>query len=298
MAEEAIQGLQVGIRYPDGRTEQLVIDADTVLVGSGAHCEVRLPAEHAAIEHVALSLMAGGVHAQARSLSPYPTINGAGFVQTPVLPDSVIGVGGIQLWVAATSLQDRQQQVIRKKAQKTSPLTYVAAAVGLPLAAYLLLAAPATETTQAAQGTPPALWGDPVSTCPQTSREAALVVALDKFSIGSGKRERRPFQVEDGVAAVPLFETAAACFRVAGQQGAGAEAQRDAQDLRAKINEDYRAHQVRLEHALTVQDWATAQREVTVLRAFTQGKQGAYVVWLSNLDRRLELKLDRKEGSS
>lgn len=298
MPEEALQGLQFVIRYPDGRTEQLVVDADTVLVGSGAHCEVRLPAEHAALEHVALSLVAGGVHAQARSLSPHPTINGAGFVQTPVLPDSVIGVGGMQLWVTTVDLQERQQQVIRKKKQTTSPLTYVAAIVGLPLAAYMILAEPSKDRTQMVQGTPPALWGDPVNTCPQSSHDAALAVALDKYSVASGKRERRPFHVEDGVAAVPLFETASACFRVAGQTAAATEAQKAAQDLRSKINEDYRAHQVRLEHALTVQDWATAQQEVSVLRAFTEGKQGQYVVWLSNLARRLELKLGRKEGSS
>jgi len=298
MPEEALQGLQFVIRYPDGRTEQLVVDADTVLVGSGAHCEVRLPAEHAALEHVALSLVAGGVHAQARSFSPHPTINGAGFVQTPVLPESVIGIGGVQLWVSTVDLQERQQQVIRKKKQTTSPLTYVAAIVGLPLAAYMILAEPATDRTQMVQGTPPALWGDPVNTCPQSSHDAALAVALDKYSVASGKRERRPFHVEDGVAAVPMFETASACFRVAGQTAAAGEAQRAAQDLRSKINEDYRAHQVRLEHALTVQDWATAQQEVSVLRAFTEGKQGQYVVWLSNLDRRLELKLGRKEGSS
>jgi hypothetical protein len=298
MAQEALLGLQIVIRYPDGRTEHFVVDANSVLVGSGAHCEVRLPPEHAAIEHLSISLVAGGVHAQARSLSPHPTINGVGFVQTPVLAESVIGVGAVQLWASAVELVDQQHQVIHKKKQKTSPITYVAAIVGLPLAGYMLLAEPPGDAPQPVQGTPPALWGDPVAACPQQPRDAALAVATDKFSVATGKRERRPFHVEDGVAAVPLFETASACFRVAGQNAASSEAARDARDLRAKINEDYRAHQVRLEHALTVQDWQTAQSEVAVLRAFTEGKQGPYVLWLSNLDRQLQVKLGRKEGSS
>jgi hypothetical protein len=298
MAQEALQGLQIVIRYPDGRTEQFVVDANSVTVGSGAHCEVRLPPEHAAIEHVTISLVAGGVHAQARSLSPHPTINGVGFVQTPVLPESVIGVGAVQLWASAVELADHRKEVIRKKTQKTSPITYIAAIVGLPLAAYMLLAEPPGDGPQTVQGTPPVLWADPIASCPQQARDAALAVAADKFSVAIGKRERRPFHVEDGVAAVPLFETAAACFRTAGQNAASGEAAKDARDLRARINEDYRAHQVRLEHALTVQDWQTAQSEVAVLRAFTAGKQGPYVLWLSNLDRRLQVKLGRKEGSS
>lgn len=298
MPQEALLGLQIVVRYPGGRSEQLVVDADSVLVGSGAHCEVRLPSEHAAIEHVQLSLVAGGVHAQARSFSPHPTIDGVGFMQTPVQPESVIGIGGVQLSVQAVHLADHAHEVIHKKKQKTSPITYLVAAIGFPLAIYMLVEAPSGNSAQAVQGTPPALWNEPVATCPQSARDAALSVALDKFGVATGKRERRPFHVEDGVAAVPLFETAAACFRVAGQPAAATEASKDAADLRTKINEDYRAHQVRLEHALTVHDLATAQREVIVLRALTEGKQGQYVVWLSNEDRQLRIDLGRKEGSS
>jgi len=297
MTDQILQGLQIVVRYPDGRTEQLVVDADTVLVGSGAHCEVKLPAEHAAVEHLTLSLVSGGLHAYARSLAPHPTIDGTGFVQAPVLPESVIGVGGVQLSAMAVELQD-QLEIIRKRAQKTSPVTYVAAALGLGIAAYLISLAPKGDTSQMPQGVPPLLWDDPVSSCPQASREAALAVAVEKFSVASGKRERRPFHVEDGVAAVPLFETAAACFRIADQAPAVGEAEKAARDLRAKVNEDYRAHQVRLEHALTVEDMTVAQQEVGVLRSFTQGKQGVYVMWLSNLDRRLQVMLGRKEGTS
>src|SRR5438477_2368757 len=113
---EAAQGLRADLRYPDGHAEQLTIDADSVLIGSGAHCEIRLPPEHAAIEHVAISLVGGGVYAQARSLDPHPTINGAGFVRTPVLPDSILGVGAVQIRVIAIALAD-QAVVIHKKTQ-------------------------------------------------------------------------------------------------------------------------------------------------------------------------------------
>jgi hypothetical protein len=297
MSDAVLQGMQIDVHYPDGRSEQLFVDADRVLIGSGSHCEVRLPAENAALEHVRLSLIAGGVHAQARSLSPHPTIDGTGFVRSPVQPDSVLGVGGVKLWAAAVELED-QRAVIRKRTQKTSPLAYVALAVGVAITGYLISIAPEAEPSPMAPGDPPALWDEPTGACPQASHDAALAVALDKFDVAGGKRERRPFRVEDGVAAVPLFETAAACFRVAGEKAASSEADDDARDLRAKVNEDYRAHQVRLEHALMVEDWPVAQQEVGVLRELTRGRRGQYVAWLSNLDRRLQLKLGRAEGAS
>jgi len=130
------------------------------------------------------------------------------------------------------------------------------------------------------------------------SADQALALALEKKVVAEGKRERRPFHVQDGVAAVPLFETVSACFRVANDATSAQNASSAAAQLRAKIDEDYRAHQVRLEHALNVNDLATAQKEVSVLRAFTEGKSGPYVQWLSNLDRKLQQKVGRKEKTS
>jgi len=298
---EAIQGLTIAIRFPDGRAEKLVIDTDRVLVGSGAHCEVRLPPEVAAVEHVELSLKGAGagVHAQARAMHPLPTINGTGFTQTPVSPDAVIGIGQVQIWASQTLIAD-DTNVIRKKAQTTSPMTYVLALIALPLAAYILLLDDAQERSAAAPTEVPALWGAGANeaSCPQNAPDQALALAQEKRLVAEGKRERRPFHVQDGVAAVPLFETAAACFRTAGQAMAASDMTSAAATLRTKVNEDYRAHQVRLEHALTVSDLPTAQKEVATLRAFTEGKAGPYVVWLSNLERRLQLKLGRNEGKS
>src|SRR4051812_37928605 len=97
---EPIQGIKVVLRFPDGRVSELVIDADRVIVGSGGHCEVRLPHEMAAVEHVSLTIHGTGVHAQARVMKPLPTINGSGFTQTPVAPDAVIGVGPVTIWAS------------------------------------------------------------------------------------------------------------------------------------------------------------------------------------------------------
>jgi hypothetical protein len=297
MADEPGEGLEIVLRHPNGRVEQIVVDASSVLIGSGAHCDVRLPPEHAAVEHVTLSLVGGAVHAHARSLDPYPTINGAGFLRTPVLPDAVLGVGPVQIRATVIHVAD-QKLVIHKRAEGMSPLTYVLVAIGLPIGIYLVVAGGPPDLTQSPPGSPPPLWEAPITTCPQNGRDAAFAIGIDKLNIALAKRERRPFHVEDGVAAVPLFETAAACFGVARQLEAAADAARSAQELRSKVNDDYRAHQVRLEHALTVKDWAGAQKEVKVLRALTDGRQAGYVEWLSNLARRLTLQLGHKEKTS
>ncbi|MFO0677793.1 MAG: hypothetical protein U0169_14750 [Polyangiaceae bacterium] len=295
MKNEENKGLQFRIVYPDGKVDKLVVDSDNVLVGSGAHCEIRLPREKAAVEHVAVTMVGGGVHAQARALDPLPTVNGSGFMQSPLLADAAMGIGDVQIFVEVVSIEGGAD-VIRKNAQKTSPITYVAALLAIPLAGYILLVDEEDGTSAPAPKDVPALWGEPVRTCREQAPDQALASAIERKVVAEGRRERRPFHVQDGVAAVPIFETAAACFTQAGKPDLAKDAEADAVNLRARVTEDYRAHQVRLEHALTVQDFPTAQKEVRVLRAFTEGLGGSYVVWLSNLERQLKLRQSRKDS--
>jgi hypothetical protein len=54
------------------------------------------------------------------------------------------------------------------------------------------------------------------------------------------------------------------------------------------MSNEYLVHRVRLEHALDVEDAATAQREVKILRRLTVGKRGGYIDWLGIVERQLE----------
>ena len=286
-----MSALEFRIRHPDGRMEQVVVDSERVLVGSGAHCEVRLPPEHAAVEHLLFTHMGRGVHAQARALQPPPTLNGSPFTQAPVLPTSVVGVGGVALQVAPAQV-DGGAVVVKKKQEKTSAMTYVLVALALPLAGYLLLV---DEEGAAAVGPPPkapALFDKADVKCPHAG-EQALAFARDKRLLAQAKRERSPFHVADGVAAPPIFDLAAACFRASGDgAGAGQAAEMDeaAKKMREALSQDYKAHQMRLEHSLAVKDYATAQREARMLLSMVEGTEGKYQEWLSNLDRKLELR--------
>jgi len=291
-----VQGLRFVVRHPGGQSELLTVDSDHVLIGSGAHCEVRVPAEQSAVEHVEVVMAAGGmVSAQARTLDRLPTINGVGFEQSSIHEGDVLGVGAIQIQITVVEIEDNPN-VIKKKQQKTSPMTYVLALIAIPLAAYVLLMDDDERPGAKIPKEFPELWGPQVTVCPQAAPDQAAAFALEKRVLADGRRERRPFHVQDGVAAVPLYEIAAACFKTAGETAAENESATAAEDLRRKVGEDYRAHRMRLEHALAVNDLITAQKEVRVLRAFTEGRSGPYVVWLGNLERQLQLKLGEKRS--
>ncbi len=269
------------------------MDAERVLIGSGAHCEIRLPVDQAAIEHVLVQLGPAGATAEARSFNPPPTLNGSPFSKVQLMPDAVLGVGHVQIAIGVTEVAGDAGLVVKKQ-EKTSPLTYILAAIAIPISLYVIL----SDNGDAGSGAPPKefpkLFDAPMTTCPQQNPEQAAAFAADKLELADARRERRAFHVQDGVAAVPLFEEAAACFKAGGDPQSAKDAEQAAVDLRAKVEEDYRTHRVRLEHAMAVKDWPTAQKEVRVLLDFTEGKQGDYVSWLSTVDRRLQLKYGKK----
>lgn len=288
-----MNGLKFHIRHADGKLEELVIDSDRVLIGSGAYCEIRLPPEEAAVEHVAIHVTAEGVQAQARAAQPYPTLNGMPFAQTLLPAGAVLGVGRVQITLAMVEVTDAASLITRRK-QRTSPLTYILALLALPLAAYLLLVDDEEPVAPKPPDEFPALWDGTVTSCPQRTADQAAALAAEKLALASARRERRPFRVQDGVAAVPLYETAASCFRAAENVDLAREASEAAAHLRTEMDSDYRTHRVRLEHALSVGDFKSAHKETRVLIAMTEGRQGEYVTWLSNLDRKLQLKFGRK----
>jgi hypothetical protein len=284
-----MQALKFDIRHPDGRTDELRIEGERALIGSGAHCEIRLPLDQAAVEHVAIQLTPAGVFADARSFQPPPTLNGSPFQRTQILPGSVLGVGYTQITVSVLEVAGGADAA-KAKEQKTSPLTLLMALIVMPLALYIIFQDPPGDTVGRAPREIPELWGPPTAACPQHAPEAAMAKGVEDFTKAASKQERRPFYIPDGVQAVPLYEEASACFQTAGDPNQSKRSAALAAKLRTDIAEDFRTHRVRLEHALATKRYETAQREVRVLLAFLQGKEGDYVEYLSALERKLRLK--------
>jgi hypothetical protein len=284
--------IRIQLRYADGKQEELAIEAERALIGSGAHCEVRLPADAARVEHVAVQLTPTGVFAQALTFDPPPMVSGLPFTQGALLPDTALVVGNVEIYVQSSEAKTAGS-VVRTSSQKSSPLTLVLLALLIPLGAYVLL----MDDEQSGIAEPPkkvpALWEAGALGCPQKNETQALATANERVALADTKRERSPFDVKEGVMAVPLYEVAAACYKVAGD-ARSEEAKASAEAIRSKLSEDYRTHTVWLEHCLKAQDWRGAQREVALLLAFTEGKKGEYVTWLSNLDRQLRIKYGQR----
>ena len=283
--------LRFQIQHSNGRQEQVTVEAERALIGSGAHCEIRLPIDQAAVEHILIQVGAGGVFAQALSFEPAPTIGGVPFTQAPLPPDVVLGVNQTQMLVSITGDAVAGGGVGRKEKGKTNPMLIIAAMAGACLVAYMFLGGD-DDVRRIEPQEYPKLWDQGAATCEKSPGEAAAF-ANEKRVVADSKRERRMFHVKDGVDAVPLYETAAACYDKAGDK-TNADAARDtANALRKELDDDYRTHRMRLQHAMQVKDMETARREVRTLIEMTEGKEGPYVSYLHVIERDLKQKLGR-----
>lgn len=280
--------LKFQTRLPSGQIEQLSVESERVLIGSGAHCEIRLPLDQARAEHILVELAPAGLFVRALSFEPQPTMNNVPFTQAPLPPGSVLGVSNTQIYIEVT--EGVGGPVVQQK-KKSSPVAMIALLLLLGAGGYLFLGDDSGEgAPKAAKLQPPELWTAPVAQCPYPGAQA-LAFARERMAVADAKRERRPFHVQDGVSAVPVYETAAACFRAGNEPGPGQLAEESAKYLRREMSDDFRTRRVRLDHALTVGDYVSAQKEVRVLLQFLEGKGGDYVTWLQNLDRKLKLEI-------
>jgi hypothetical protein len=289
--------LDINIARPDGRAEHLVIRHARVLVGSGAHCDIRIDGPAASREHLELELQGDKLLGRALCHAPPPLVQGVPLVAGALESGTQITVSGTRITV----------RLVREKGREVrSPLRRILASFAIALVACVLpvvVYAALRPVDDSVLGPPPqpvALWaGGPVTSCRFDAPDQALHLAKQMRTTGEAGRERYPFAIQDGVAAVTAFETAAACHRVGAQKrGQGdldlQEVGKDidaANALRTIVERDYHAHRVRLQHAVETDDLKSALLEVRTLRSMTGGLKGPYVEWLGMVERRLDLSL-------
>jgi hypothetical protein len=278
--------IQFDIRHPNGQREAIVVEGQRALIGSGSHCDVRLPMDQAAYEHVRIESIGGTLRAESVAEKPPATINGMPLTQSPLAADSVLGIGNVRIFVGHVSDLVEGAQLAAAKSKQSSPVMQIALVVGFGAAAYLLLAEPDNEIAPP-PAEAPVLFADVAPTCPQANPVQAVALGQEQLDIANAKRERMPFFVKDGVTAVGLYQVAAACFKVGGVASQATEAAEAATSLRKSLSDDFRARQLRLTYSLQVGDYPLARQDVTVLRAMTDGKKGPYVEWLATAAKQL-----------
>ncbi len=280
------------IRYTDGRKEVANVDGERAVVGHGAHCDVRLPLDQAANEHVVVEVVGGTVRVETKAFAPAATVNGLPFTTIPLTADVPLKIGSTSIFISLGEHGFDGAPVVRKKgdSEETSPFMKVLGVGVLVAGAYILFFMDDVTRSSQAPVQLPELFAAPVTTCPQTAPDQAWSLANAKRDIAEGKRERSPFVAKDGLQAVLLYEQAAACYRQANQPANAGEADKAAAQLRASLVQDFRARRVRLEHLMAVGDYELAKHDVAVLRAMTEGKQGSWVNWLANANQLVKQK--------
>lgn len=280
--------IQFDIRHANGQRETAVVEGQRALIGSASHCDVRLGMDQAAYEHVLIEAVGTTLRAEARAQQPPATIDGRELVAGALSPDSALGLGTTRLYVSFVPDALDGPQVSAKQ-QTSSPLLAFAMVAVFGALAYLLFwdgeskIAPPPSQVQA-------LFSAAPIACLHPDAVRAPAFAEEQTELAEGKQERLPFAIEDGVIAVGLYRLAESCFRVGGDAKRATEAEQAAALLEQDLSDEYRARRLRLSHLLTVEDYALANKDVTVLRALTSEKKGRYFEWLGHVAEQLKAK--------
>jgi hypothetical protein len=241
--------------------------------------------DQAAYEHVLVEVIGGTLRAEAKADNPPATINQMPLTASPLAADSVLGVGRVRLFI--TFVPDVAEGAsLGAQKKEGSPVVQLALVLAFAAAAFFLLAEEEVVIPPPPEETPE-LFVATAAPCPRTDAVQALAFAREQMDVAHGRRERMPFFVTDGVNAVADYQVAATCFKIAGATAEAEEATEAATTLRKDLTDDFRARRLRLSHALKLADYDLARKDVTVLRAMTHGRKGAYVEWLARTDKQL-----------
>lgn len=286
-----METFEFDILHADGRRERTTASAPRIVIGSGAHCDVRLSADQAAFEQVVIE-QAPGLPPRIAALvaMPLSTLDGAPVQgQTPP-PRSLLVIAGTRIQVTRVV----PQASVRASALPPAMVAKLAIIAGLAVAIGVLLTrgpAPAPPAPTAV----PQLFGAPPSACSRVDATEARATADDQRARGDAARERSPFDPREARVAVASYEMAAACYRQVQAADASADAAQCAARLREETTLDFRARRVRLERLLLVADYELAAQDVAVLGALTEGQTGEYPEFLASVQQTIKnRKMEKK----
>jgi hypothetical protein len=261
-----------------------IVDEPTALLGSAAHCDVRLGPDKVAPEQLAFEARNGAVYAQLRGVRPPVLLNRSPFHSGRLREDSVLSIGTLE--VRAT-LEHRYHSGKKSNEAKIQPIHV--ALIALTAVALVVAVLKLNKKSQVVSApVAPVLFSAQAPSCPEQAGDSALSAAYELLVQANGKRERAPFVPEDGLDAVPLYRTAASCYEAGGDVRSAAEARGIADTLQAFVERDYHLHQVRVYRASVAADFEMLASETSILAAYVKDSPGEYASWLDQLSRDLE----------
>lgn len=275
----------VVVRKPREAEERFEIEDMRVLVGSGAHCDIRLPID-AAYEHVLITQEAEAVVARPALRELTMLVDGDRSTERELQPGNVVTVGGSTIEVISL------EEIRTSGGKKASPLRHVAVALATVVVVFGFAIASSAGSTSTALAPPPP---DPApiaknGTCPETDRGLAGELARQKLGQAVDRQQRFRFHPSDGPESVRLFAMASTCFALAGDEANAADARLRAERMQVTIIEQFRVARVRLDRALTDGQAVQALQQIEFMRALlgTRDDTRAYVEWLIVLQSKVE----------
>lgn len=269
-----------------GKIAGYEIHGARVLVGSGSHCDVRLYPEDAAPEQLVLSCHGGELRVQLLSAALSGKLDGRPLPDIAVLqPSSVLQLGQTELQARTSVSQDRKPGARKDDGW---PPAVRALGIGLILiGGYFALQDPPPPSALDRSLEQPPLFAKSARECPPRGDDSADFHAGRLIRDANLKSERAPYFPRDGVAAVVLYEQAAACFEQLGNTIEAKAADSSADLLRHKLADEFHVRHVRLERLLSVKKYDAAQRELRVLQDFVARSDGPYAQWLAAVQREI-----------
>ena len=281
----------VEVIRPDGRTDRHPLRAARVTVGRSREADLVI-AEAAELEpiHLLLAPRADGCW-----------VSAARDAVTPILVSGTTLEHGLVEWgteldIGALTFRLSHSEADRGRRTGTlKSLLFLAAT--LAIGSLLLGLRDGGGGLPRPGAAPPALFSDEAPACPEKGA-AAVHLGRDARDEGFARAQRYPFDPREGVRAVHGLAVARACFAAAGSDAERASVAHEHQRLRARIDEDYRVHCLRLEQAAEAGRYLEALVEARLLLAYLDHLEGAYQDWLTQMERLLHVEVDRQRRTA
>lgn len=272
------------VRKPREAEERFEIEDARILVGSGAHCDIRLPID-AAYEHVLVTQEGGSFVARPALQELTMLVDGERAQERELTPGNVLGIEGTSVEVIAI------EEVSSGGGKTTSPLRHLALGLATLVVVFgMAIASSASGGASTLAPPPPEPAPIPETACPESDPALAGELARQKLTQALDRQQRFRFHAGDGPESVRLFGNASTCFQAAGDKESAADAHLRAERMQAAIAEQFRVARVRLDRALTDGHAVSALHQIEFMRALlgTREDTRAYVAWLIVLQSKVE----------
>lgn len=278
-----VQRIAVSVERPK-RSEQFELHAGVLRIGSAAYCDIRLAPDEAAPEQVMLQGHDRGLLVR-RLNGEFPMLlDGRELTEAVVTADARLEISGVKLAIRllAPKQQGQNTRSVLKRVRQFALL------VALAVMAYAVLRGePEERAFDHSLPTPVLFAGQELPKCRYEDNGLARAFAWEQLAAAESKRERYPYNTGEGVAAVHLYDSAESCFRAARDRAAADEARRVRTQIVQTLQEDLRAHQVRLEWALERHRYPAAIGEVQEIEALLIGRTDLHAQWIAAVARDL-----------